>query len=63
MLMMYVCMYDGAGVSQRPAYPSSKKVKDWDKLEAELKKQVRLLSYLSSDQTVPFFVFFLLNCG
>lgn len=30
-------------VSQRPAYPSSKKVKDWDKLEAEVKKQVRLL--------------------
>uniref|UniRef100_A0A1J3FVZ0 Protein SGT1 homolog n=1 Tax=Noccaea caerulescens TaxID=107243 RepID=A0A1J3FVZ0_NOCCA len=28
-----------SGVSQRPAYPSSKKVKDWDKLEAELKKQ------------------------
>ncbi|KAG7546444.1 CS domain [Arabidopsis suecica] len=26
-------------VSQRPAYPSSKKVKDWDKLEAEVKKQ------------------------
>ncbi|KAL1222609.1 SGT1-like protein A [Cardamine amara subsp. amara] len=26
-------------VSQRPAYPSSKKVKDWDKLEAEMKKQ------------------------
>ena len=23
----------------RPAYPSSKKVKDWDKLEAEVKKQ------------------------
>ncbi|KAH0941694.1 hypothetical protein HID58_001331 [Brassica napus] len=26
-------------VSVRPAYPSSKKVKDWDKLEAEVKKQ------------------------
>ncbi|CAH8360104.1 unnamed protein product [Eruca vesicaria subsp. sativa] len=26
-------------VSKRPAYPSSKKVKDWDKLEAEVKKQ------------------------
>ncbi|XP_010448681.1 PREDICTED: protein SGT1 homolog A isoform X1 [Camelina sativa] len=26
-------------VSQRLAYPSSKKVKDWDKLEAEVKKQ------------------------
>jgi len=36
-------MYDDAEVSQRPAYPSSKKVKDWDKLEAEVKKQVRLL--------------------
>ena len=23
----------------RPAYPSSKKVKDWDKIEAEVKKQ------------------------
>lgn len=23
----------------RPAYPSSKRVKDWDKLEAEVKKQ------------------------
>lgn len=29
----------GAEVSMRPAYPSSKKVKDWDKLEAEVKKQ------------------------
>ncbi|KAG2245214.1 hypothetical protein Bca52824_092925 [Brassica carinata] len=26
-------------VSVRPAYPSSKKVRDWDKLEAEVKKQ------------------------
>ncbi|KAG2265548.1 hypothetical protein Bca52824_072627 [Brassica carinata] len=26
-------------VSMRPVYPSSKKVKDWDKLEAEVKKQ------------------------
>ncbi|KFK30130.1 hypothetical protein AALP_AA7G221000 [Arabis alpina] len=26
-------------VSQRPDYPSSKKVKDWDKLEAEVKKE------------------------
>ena len=26
-------------VSKRPAYPSSKKVKDWEKLEAEVKKQ------------------------
>ncbi|KAJ0263421.1 Protein SGT1 A [Hirschfeldia incana] len=26
-------------VSMRPAYPSSKRVKDWDKLEAEVKKQ------------------------
>ena len=26
-------------VSKRPAYPSSKKVKDWDTLEAEVKKQ------------------------
>ncbi|KAF3593597.1 hypothetical protein DY000_02023410, partial [Brassica cretica] len=26
-------------VSMRPAYPSSKKVKDWDKLEAKVKKQ------------------------
>ncbi|CAN6879425.1 unnamed protein product [Brassica oleracea] len=26
-------------VSVRPAYPSSKKVKDWDKIEAEVKKQ------------------------
>ncbi|CAN7033292.1 unnamed protein product [Brassica oleracea var. botrytis] len=29
----------GAEVSMRLAYPSSKRVKDWDKLEAEVKKQ------------------------
>ncbi|XP_010538812.1 PREDICTED: protein SGT1 homolog A-like isoform X2 [Tarenaya hassleriana] len=28
-----------AAVPQRPAYPSSKAVKDWDKLEAEVKKE------------------------
>ncbi|KAG2240325.1 hypothetical protein Bca52824_090815 [Brassica carinata] len=28
-----------SGVSMRPAYPSSKKAKDWDNLEAEVKKQ------------------------
>ncbi|WZZ89630.1 hypothetical protein YC2023_118209 [Brassica napus] len=28
----------GAEVSMRLAYPSSKRVKDWDKLEAEVKK-------------------------
>ena len=33
-----ICNF-GAEVSVRPAYPSSKKVKDWDKLEAEVKKQ------------------------
>jgi hypothetical protein len=26
--------------AQRPSYPSSKSKKDWDKLEAEVKKQV-----------------------
>ncbi|WZZ41269.1 hypothetical protein YC2023_037528 [Brassica napus] len=32
-----LCSY--AAVSQRPVYPSSKPGKDWDKLEAEVKKQ------------------------
>ncbi|CAN6811835.1 unnamed protein product [Brassica oleracea] len=31
-------------VSMRPAYPSSKKVKDYDKLEAEVKKNRRMIS-------------------
>ncbi|WZY98832.1 hypothetical protein YC2023_071161 [Brassica napus] len=31
-------------VSMRPAYPSSKKVKDYDKLEAEMKKNRRMIS-------------------
>ncbi|WZZ43116.1 hypothetical protein YC2023_039375 [Brassica napus] len=33
-----------AKVSMRPAYPSSKKVKDYDKLEAEVKKNRRMIS-------------------
>ncbi|WZY82835.1 protein SGT1 homolog B isoform X1 [Brassica napus] len=33
-----------SAVSQRPVYPSSKPGKDWDKLEAEVKKQVPLLA-------------------
>ena len=37
-----LCSY--AAVSQRPVYPSSKPGKDWDKLEAEVKKQVPLLA-------------------
>lgn len=36
-----ICSY-AAVVSQRPVYPSSKPGKDWDKLEAEVKKQVPL---------------------
>nr|VDC93684.1 unnamed protein product [Brassica oleracea] len=35
------CRYE---VSMRPAYPSSKKVKDYDKLEAEVKKNRRMIS-------------------
>jgi len=35
---------NGAEVSMRPAYPSSKKVKDYDKLEAEVKKNRRMIS-------------------
>ncbi|KAG5414638.1 hypothetical protein IGI04_002205, partial [Brassica rapa subsp. trilocularis] len=31
-------------VSMRPAYRSSKKVKDYDKLEAEVKKNRRMIS-------------------
>lgn len=31
-----------AGGAQRPTYPSSKPTKDWDKLEAQVKKEVCL---------------------
>ena len=30
--------------SQRPTYPSSRATKDWDKLEAQMKKEVYMLS-------------------
>lgn len=40
----YVTLCSYAAVSQRPVYPSSKPGKDWDKLEAEVKKQVPLLA-------------------
>ncbi|WZZ20888.1 hypothetical protein YC2023_122275 [Brassica napus] len=35
----------GKEVSMRPAYRSSKKVKDYDKLEAEVKKNRRMISF------------------
>ncbi|KAG5375180.1 hypothetical protein IGI04_039776 [Brassica rapa subsp. trilocularis] len=35
----------GKEVSVRPAYRSSKKVKDYDKLEAEVKKNRRMISF------------------
>jgi len=34
--------------AQRPSYPSSKPKKDWDKLEAEVKKQVCVCAQLIS---------------
>ncbi|WZY99179.1 hypothetical protein YC2023_071508 [Brassica napus] len=34
----------GKVVSMRPTYPSSKKVKDYDKLEAEVKKNRKMIS-------------------
>lgn len=39
-----ICLCNGAEVSMRPAYRSSKKVKDYDKLEAEVKKNRMMIS-------------------
>lgn len=39
-----ICLCNGAEVSMRPAYRSSKKVKDYDKLEVEVKKNRRMIS-------------------
>lgn len=65
-MQSYVSIYNGVEVSQRPAYPSSKKAKDWDKLEAEMKKQVcsSLLIYLSLVRifTKLFYCFFFSFC-
>jgi hypothetical protein len=39
--MTLIAMCISAVQSERPAYPSSKsRTKDWDKLEAEVKKEV-----------------------
>ena len=41
LIINFVANYYSAVGSQRPAYPSSKaKLRDWDKLEAEVKKEV-----------------------
>ncbi|CAN6914303.1 unnamed protein product, partial [Brassica oleracea] len=42
----------GAEVSVRPAYPSSKKVKDWDKIEAEDMRRAMSKSFVESNGTV-----------
>jgi hypothetical protein len=36
----YLYIYSAAETAPRPSYPSSKSKKDWDKLEAEVKKEV-----------------------
>ena len=43
-LKFIICLCNCAEVSMRPAYRSSKKVKDYDKLEDEVKKNRRMIS-------------------
>lgn len=44
-----LCCFAASG-SQRPSYPSSKPRRDWDKIEAEVKKEVWLLSSIFPPQ-------------
>lgn len=38
--VLLIALLLSAESAQRPSYPSSKSKKDWDKLEAEVKKEV-----------------------
>jgi hypothetical protein len=58
--MTFIALCISAVQSERPAYPSSKsRTKDWDKLEAEVKKEVLQLCpvyVFNHDFGPPYFI-------